>query len=245
MSLTQQILEKTTALSDAEFNYTNTSDFTAIDTLDDDCNAIVLDATVIYLEIKNIDVLLKTGKRLASRIYKIYYNALKQVCQETGGHLNAYSPHSFLMIYPKSKYDMSYVVDTALKTADLLSVSLREPFEKHGPCNFAMGIDNGNILGTKTSADNNETHIAWFGQAIEKAITICRLCQKPCYVGISGTVFHHLDESLTKTTKRIIGIKKEVDIWTRVSYEFENVKKHLYQTNFHKPFDEGGKEGGK
>ncbi len=71
MSLTQQILEKTTALSEAEFEYTNTSDFSLTDSLNDDCNAIVMEATVIYLNIKNVDVLLKTGKRLAARIYKL------------------------------------------------------------------------------------------------------------------------------------------------------------------------------
>lgn len=241
MSLTQEILEKTTALSDVEFEYTTTSDFSLTQSLNDDCNAIVMEATVIYLEIKNIDVLLKTGKRLAARIYKFYYNALKRICQETGGHLNCYSPHGFLMIYPKSEYDMSYVVDVAMKTADLISVGVREPFEKHSHCNFAIGVDNGNVLGTKTFTENGENHIAWFGHTIEKAIVISHLCQRPFFVGISGTVFHHLDDSLKKTTKRILGIKKEVDIWTRVSYEFENVKKHLYQTNFHRSFEEGGK----
>lgn len=241
MSLTQEILEKTTALADAEFEYTNTSDFSVTESLNDDCNAIVMEATVIYLEIKNINILLKTGKRLAARIYKFYYNALKRICQETGGHLNCYSPHGFLMIYPKSEYDMSYVVDIAMKTANLISIGLQEPFEKYSHCNFAIGVDHGNILGTKTMNDNSESHIAWFGHTIEKAIAISRLCQRPFFVGISGTVFHHLDESMTKTTKRILGIKKEVDIWTRVSYEFENTKKHLYQTNFNKSFDEGGK----
>lgn len=240
MSLTQQILEKTTALSEAEFEYTNTSDFSLTDSLNDDCNAIVMEATVIYLNIKNVDVLLKTGKRLAARIYKFYYNALKQVCKETGGHLNAYSPHGFLMIYPKNEHEISYVVDLAMKTADLISHGLQEPFEKHSHCNFALGIDNGNILGTKTTNDNGECHIAWFGHTIEKAIAISGLCQRPFFVGISGHVFHHIDDSLKKTTKRILGFKKEVDVWTRVSYEFENVKKHLYQTNFHRSFDESG-----
>lgn len=237
MSFTQEIQEKCSVLSEQEFDYTTTSDFNAASNLNDDCNAIVMEATVIYLEIKNINVLLKTGKRLTSRVYKLYYNALKRVCQETGGHLNCYSPHSFLLIYPKSKYDMTYVVDVALKTANLLSVQLKECIERHGHNNFSMGIDNGNILGTKTSNDIDNNQIAWFGNCIEKAVTISRLCQRPFFVGISGTVYHHLDESLKKTNKRILGIKREVDIWTRVSYLFENVKKHLYQTNFHRSFD--------
>lgn len=240
MSLTQQILEKTTALADAEFEYTSTSDFSVANTLDEYCTGIVMEATVIYLEIKNIDTLLKTGKRLAARMYKFYYNTLKRVCQETGGHLNCYSPHGFLMIYPKDEHHISNVVDIAMKTADLISVGLQVPFEQHGHFNFGIGVDNGNILGTKTISDDGESHIAWFGHTVEKAIAISRLCQRPFFVGISGHVFHHLDESMTKTTKRILGIKKEIDVWTRVSYVFDNAKKHLYQTNFHRSFDEGG-----
>ena len=238
MSFTQQIQEKSTALSEAEFDYTNTNDLSATSTLNDDCNAIVMEATVIYLEIKNIEILLKTGKRLAARVYKLYYNALKRVCQETGGLLNCYSSHGFLMIYPKDKYDMSYVVDVAIKTADLISMGLKDSIEKHAHNNFAMGVDNGNILGTKTFNELNNSQMAWFGRTIEKAITISRLCQRPFFVGVSGTVYHHLDDSMKKTTKRILGIKKEVDVWTRVSYQFENIKKHLYQTNFHRSFEE-------
>lgn len=241
MNFTQEIQEKAAILSEVEFNYTTTSDFGFTKNLDDDCNAIVVEATVIYFEIKNIDILLKTGKRLAARVYKLYYNALKRICQETGGHLNCYSPHGFLMIYPKSKYDMSYVVDVAMKTADLISVGLKDSLEKHTHNSFALGVDNGNILGTKTVNDLDNNQIAWFGNAIEKAIVISQLCQRPFFVGISGTVFHHLDESLQKTTKRILGIKKEVDMWTRVSYQFENVKKHMYQTNFHRSFTEDSK----
>ena len=239
MSLVQKVLAKTVELSDVEFAYSTTSDFNYIDTIDTDCSAIVMEATVIYFEIKNIPVLLKTGKRIAAKVYKIYYHALQEICEETGGHLNCYSPYSFLLIYPKHNYNVSYVVDIALKTATLFCTTLRESIEKHSHISFSMGIDYGNILGTKTvSNDNKYAHVSWFSPDIEKAITIAHECQRPFFVGISGTIFHHLDDSLRRTSKRILGIKKEVDIWNRVSYEFDNVKKHLYQTNFQKPFEE-------
>ena len=38
--------------------------------------------------------------------------------------------------------------------------------------------------------------------------------------------------------RRILGIRKKVEIWTKVSYQYENVKKHLYQTNHKISFDE-------
>lgn len=238
MSLTQQIQEKAAALSDVEFAYTTTSDFSFSNSLDDDCSAIVMEATVIYFEIRNMEVLLKTGKRLAARIYKIYYNALKKVCEATGGHFNCYSPHGFLMIYPKHEHEVSYVVDIAMKTADLVSIGLKDAIEKHCHINFAIGVDKGNVLGTRVHDGLQNAQLSWFGRPIEKAIAISQLSQRPFFVGISRTVFHHLDESMTKTTKRILGIKKEVDVWTRVTYQFENTKKHLYQTNFHRSFEE-------
>lgn len=235
---TKQIFEKTKELSDVEFAYSSTSDFKFTDTLNDECSAIVMEATVIYFEIKYIQALLKTGKRLAARVYKLYYNTLKEVCKDTGGYFNCYSPTSFLLIYPKEKHDITNVVDIAVKTAALISENLKDNIEKHSHINFSMGVDSGNILGTKTICNDKFTQMVWFGNTIEKAITISGLCQRPFYVGISSHVFHHLDEQQRTTTKRILGFKKQVEIWTRVSYQFENVKKHLYQTNFHKSFDD-------
>lgn len=238
MSLTQNILAKTTEYSEVDVTYTNTSDFNFIDTLGTDCSAIVMEATVIYFEIKNIPLLLKTGKRLAARMYKIYYNALQEICKNTGAYFSCHSPNSFLMIYPKHHYNVSYVVDIAVKTATLFCTTLREQIEKHCHLSFSMGIDYGNILGTKTFINDKFSQVVWFSPDIEKAITIAHECQRPFFVGISGTVYHHLDDSLKRTSKRILCIKREVDIWNRVSYEFENVKKHLYQTNFQKSFEE-------
>lgn len=238
MSLKQTIIEKTNALSGADFNYTVTNDFEGFEALDHDCSGLVMDATVLYFEIKNLPFLLKTGKRLAARMYKFYYHALREICDQTGGYLNCYSPTSFLLIYPKERFEVADVVDIAIKTADLISTGLRETIEQHSHINFGIGVDKGNLLATKALSDGRHEHAAWFGTTIDKAIAICRECTKPYYVGISGTVYQHLDEEHRVATKRILGIKKHVDIWTTVTYQFDNVKKHLYQTNFHKSFEE-------
>lgn len=234
----QRICSKAAELSKVEFSYTNSCNFDIINTMDLDCSGLVMDAVVFALKIKNIPLLLKTGKRLAARIYKIYYHTLLEISKETGGYLNCYSPDSFLIIYPKEQHNVSDVVNIALKTAELISMDLREAFEPHGHINFAIGIDTGNVLGTKTLCNNQYSQSVWFGTAIDKAFTIADQCNRPFFVGVSGTVFHHLSEDLLTTTKRILGIKKKVDLWTKQTYMFDNVKKHLYQTNFHKNFDE-------
>ena len=237
MSLAQDLLNKTNALSDVEFNYSHTSDLGGIIPLNDDCSAIIADATVVYFEIKNLALLQKTGKRLTARVYKMYYHVLQEICKKSGGYLNCYSPNSFLLIYPKDKRTVSEVVNITLQIADLFSLKLREPFEKHAHINFSMGIDCGTILGTKTIGDDKGCQTIWFGTVIDKAATIAHKCLRPFFIGTSGTVFHHLDDELKTTTKHILGIKKQVDVWERVSYEYDNVKKHLYQTNFHKELE--------
>lgn len=238
MSIKNSIVEKTKQLAEAEFEYARTEDFSYLESLNSDCTGIVMEATVVYFEIKNIDFMLKTGKRLAARIYKIYYHTLLEVCKATGGHLNCFSPYSFLLIYPKGTADETFVTDTAIKIANLLNFSLRETIEQHTHLNFGMGIDHGNVFGTKALDDNGYPHITWFGHAIEKAITICKLSQRPFFVGVSRSVYHQLDDSLKITTKHILGIKKEIELWTHMSYEFENVKKYLYQTNTQRSFDD-------
>ena len=100
-----------------------------------------------------------------------------------------------------------------------------------------MGLDQGHIMGTKNMSDNGDEHITWFGTCILKAMRICKECARPFYVGISSLIYHSLGEDLRLTSRRILGIKKTVEIWTKVTYQYENVKKHLYQTNHKIPLD--------
>ena len=234
----QSITEKTKQLAEVEFDYTKSTDFSIMESLSQDCTGIVMEATVIYFEIKNIGFMLKTGKRLAARVYKIYYHILQEICRSTGGHFNCYSPKSFLLIYPKDKFDETFVVDTAIKTANLLNITLKDTIENLAHVNFGIGVDHGKVMGTKTIDENGYPRIIWLGNTIEKAITICQFSQRPFFVGISRSVHHNLDESLKTSTKYVLGIKKEVDQWTRMSYQFENIKKHLYQTNAQRSFND-------
>ncbi|MBR4392270.1 MAG: hypothetical protein IKT08_09240 [Bacteroidales bacterium] len=238
MSMKEDIINKVTELANAEFAYTFASDFEGLKTLDYGCTSLVTDATVLYFQIKNIPSLLKTGKRLAAKIHKLYQHTLEAIAKETQGHLNCYSPDSFLLIYPKENHNVNEVVDIALKTASFFITELREIIEQHGHVSFSIGIDKGNILGTKVQSDNNNDHILWFGTPIDKAKAIGHECNRPFFVGLSGTVYHHLDEEHRISTKHVLGFKKEVEIWSTVSYSFENVKKHLYQTNLLKSFEE-------
>lgn len=234
----QTILNKITALADEDFEYTFNSDFQSINELGYGCSGVLTEATVLYFEIKNMANLLKTGKRLAARVYKIYLETLRTIAKKTQGHFSCFSPESFLIIYPKDKLDATYAVDIARKIADLITKTINEVIEKHSIISFSIGIDMGNILVTKVMSDNDTDQYVWFGNAIDKAKAIAHECIKPFYVGISGTIYHHLDEDHRFIIKRIVGFKKQIEIWSTLSYQFENVKKHLYQTNILIPFEE-------
>ena len=67
---------------------------------------------------------------------------------------------------------------------------------------------------------------------------ISKECARPFYIGISGSVYHNLPDELRTTTRRILGIRKSIEMWTKVTYQYENVKKHLYQTNHKISLDE-------
>ncbi|MBR6878080.1 MAG: hypothetical protein IKM95_01690 [Bacteroidales bacterium] len=234
----QSLLTEIQELSKAEFNYSFSTDLNELNRLGYGCSGIVMEAHVLYFEIKNIPTMLKTGRRHATRVYKMYHHALKEVAKETGGLFSCISPEGFLLIYPKEKYDSGYAIDTALKTANLFSKTLHDTIEEQAHVNFSIGIDMGNILCTKVQSDNDTDRMIWVGTAINKAKAIADECNRPFYVGTSGTVFQHLDENHRYTTKKILGIKKQVEIWTTVSYQFENVKKHLHQTNLLKSFED-------
>mgnify|MGYP002626983608 FL=1 len=227
------------ALANAEFDYHETTDIRRASELDLGCSGIYTDATIIYFEIKNLTYLLKEiGRRKTAQAYTMYFEVLYKLAEETSGVLNCFSPSAFLIIYPGKEDAIKKAVTGSLKIVYALTETYKKHFSDISNLEFAMGIDHGHIMGTKVMSDYGTENISWFGSCIYKAIRICRECARPFYVGVSGSVYHSLDESLRTTTRRILGIKKSVDMWTKVTYQYENVKKHLYQSNHKIPLEE-------
>lgn len=239
MSWKQALEEKLSSLANAEFDYTETSDLSKTKSLDLGCTGVYTDSTVIYFEIKNMTYLLKeNGRRKTAQVYTMYNEVLRTLAEKTGGVLNCFSPSSFLIIYPGKEEAIKRAVSTALKIVYALTEVYKHQFKEVSNLEFAMGIDHGHIMGTKVMSDYGMEHITWFGSCIYKAIRICKECARPFYVGVSGSVYHNLSEDLKTTTRRILGLKKSVEMWTKISYQYENVKKHLYQSNHKFPLDD-------
>lgn len=235
----QALKDRLTKYSEDEFNYIDTKDITRADDIDYGCSGLYMEGTIVYLEIKNLQYLLKeSGRRKAAQAYTMINEVLSSIVSDSGAFVNCFSPSAFLIVYPGKEESIKEAVKGAMKIAHALSETYKHQFSDIVGFEFAMGLDHGHIMGTKNLSDNGYNRLTWFGSCIYKAMRICKECARPFYIGISGSIYHNLDEELRITERRILGIKKKVEIWTKVSYQYENVKKHLYQTNHKISLDE-------
>lgn len=235
----EQLTEKLTALSKAEFNYTETNDISQASKIGLDCTGIYMEATVIYFEIKNFEYLLETnGRQKMAQVYTMYHDVLASIAEKTGAFINCYLPEAFLVIYPGTKDNFCHGVRSALKIANAFANDFKKQFSIISGLEFAMGMDHGHIMGTKTLSDNDLERITWFGSCILKAKKICSQCARPYHVGISSILYHNLTEDLLIKKKSILGLTKRIDLWNRVSYQHGKTKKHLYQSNHKISMDE-------
>ena len=239
MSLKESLGEKLTKLSEADFNYIESRDVHSATQLDYGATGIYMEATVIFFEIKNLSYVLKEhGRRKAAQAYTMFSSALLGMTEGSNAFVNSYSPTSFLIVFPGREETLKEAVMCAMKIAHALSEDFKYQFSAIPGLEFSMGLDHGHIMGTKNLSDGGLDDITWFGACINKAQRICKECARPFYVGVSGNIYHSLDDDMRLTQRRILGIKKNVEIWTKVSYQYENVKKHLYQTNHKISLDE-------
>ena len=235
----KSLSEKLVSYSEAEFEYIDTTEISDASNLDLGCSGIYMEATVIYFEIKNFNLLLKeNGRRKTAQAYTMYQEVLAAVAEHSGAFVNCFSPNAFLIIYPGKDESLDEAVIGALKITYALSETFKQQFAAISGLEFAMGIDHGHIMGTKNLSDVNMERLTWFGTCIYKAMRICKESSRPFYVGISGIIYHNISKELRTTSRRILGIKKSVEVWTKVTYHYENVKKHLYQTNHKIPIEE-------
>jgi hypothetical protein len=235
----KELSDKLSKYAEDEFNYIDTKDISKASEIDYGCSGVYTEASVIYFEIKNLPYILKeNGRRKAAKAYTMLYTIIKSIADHTGAFVNCFAPNALLVVYPGKEEANKDAVRGAMRISYAVSESFKHQFKEIPGMEFAMGIDHGHIMGTKNLSDNGNDHLSWFGTCIYKAMRICKECARPFYVGVSGSIYHNLDEDLRIAERRILGIKKKVEIWTRVSYQFDNVKKHLYQTNHRISFDE-------
>lgn len=239
MSLIDTLDDKLKALSETEFQYIESNDINRASELDHGCTGLYMEATVVYFEIKNPNYIIKEhGRRKMAQLHTMLHEVLVAIAEQDEAFVNCYSPMAFLIAYPGKEDSMRKAVAGAMKIVYALTETFKEKFSLVAKMEFGMGLDHGHIMGTKTLLDHGFEQLTWFGTSISKAIRIAKESARPYHIGISSIIYHNLDESLLITTRRIIGIKKRIELWTKVTYQYENVKKHLYQTNHKINFQE-------
>ena len=239
MSWKETIGEKLSAYANAEFDYIETKEITDASKIDLGCSGVYMESTIIYFEIKNLPYALKeNGRRKIAQTYTMFKEVLSAVTEQDKAFVNCFAPNAFLIVYPGRDESLEPAVKGAMRIAHALSEDFKPHFSGILGLEFSMGLDHGHIMGTKNLSDNGMEHLTWFGSCIFKAMRIAKECSRPFYVGISGSIYHNISEDLRIAQRRILGIKKTVEMWTKVSYQYENVKKHLYQTNHKIPLEE-------
>lgn len=232
MSWQENLSQKLAALSQSEFTYIETNDINKSSELDFNCTGLYMESTVIYLEIKNIDYLLKeNGRRKIAQIYKMYHQIVRTIAEQSEGFVNCFSSNAFLVIFPGKEESIPIAVKCAMKIASALSITYTSSFGNIAGLEFAIGMDHGHIMGTKNLSDKGLEQLNWFGTCIYKAIRIGQQSTRPYHISISSLLFHNLPEDMRIKQRSILGIKKNTEIWTKVTYQHEGVKHHLYQTN--------------
>ena len=232
MSWKETLGEKLSAYANAEFDYIETKEITDASKIDLGCSGVYMESTIIYFEIKNLPYALKeNGRRKIAQTYTMFKEVLSAVTEQDKAFVNCFAPNAFLIVYPGRDESLEPAVKGAMRIAHALSEDFKPHFSGILGLEFSMGLDHGHIMGTKNLSDNGMEHLTWFGSCIYKAMRIAKECSRPFYVGISGSIYHNISEDLRIAQRRILGIKKTVEMWTKVSYQYENVKKHLYQTN--------------
>lgn len=230
--------EKISKYAEAEFEYKETRDINEAKNIDCGISGVYMEATIIYLEIKNLAYLLKEhGRRKIAQIYTMYKEILTTITDESEAFVNCFAPNAFLIVYPGRDESLSKAVKGALKISYALSETFKHEFSSTQGLEFSMGLDHGHIMGTKNQSDCGYECLTWFGTCIYKGIRIAKECSRPFYVGVSGSIYHSLGEDLRIAERRILGIKKSVEMWTKITYQYDNVKKHLYQTNHKIPLE--------
>lgn len=233
MDAKEDMISQVAALGREKFAYTNSQSISDVTLLDTNTNALLMEGPVLFVTVRNMSYVLREyGKRTALRIYKMCHAAIKALSCNNGAFVHCESSNAFLIVFPDGKESVVVAMKTALRLNKLLNETLKDEFDKNAPVNISIGADYGHILGAKVLSDNETEQMVWTGACIEKAKAICNECEKPYFVGISRLVYNELDDSLKVFTKHILGIPKKVEIWSRISYQFENKKKHLYQTNY-------------
>ena len=232
MNLKQVITEKFGSLSEEDFKYIEANDINRASQVGNNITGIYMEASVVYLGIKSISAVVKeNGRRRTALAYAMIHDVAETIAKKNKGFLNCYSPESFLIVFPGKDAANNAAVKASLQIAGALYNTFREQLSSVANLEFAMGIDHGHIMGTRNSSDNGNGHLTWFGSTISKAKRISFECARPYHVGLSSIVFRNINDELKTTQRRIIGIKKTVEMWTKVSYTYDNEKKHLYQTN--------------
>jgi adenylate cyclase len=202
------------------------------------CKGVGFEATVIYIVLNDSQSLIERYNEVTlAKIRLIYYHVISEIVTPLGGQVRqAHDDGVYVFFQGQTQKMLNIAVKAALKIKYMLTnevSKIRKILEEYQAINFAMGIDEGAILGVKLGNETTYAHeVVWSGKALHTAIHIAQHLDTFSPVGISERVYYQLTEAVKyKKGQDKAGNLRLNDIWHLASFEKNNTVQNYYCTS--------------
>lgn len=201
------------------------------------CTGLKFNATVLYIDMRGSTKVLNTHqKRVVAKIHMIYYHAIVKIAQNTGGEIRSFNGDSLLVFYPGNTRDtISNAVKAAMQMRYAITHIINETLQNYIDIDFGIGIDYGEILATKVGVGGSDEtkDLIWIGNAVNRAAKISDKCKANYYIGISQSVYNHLNDNVKFGERDGFWGKEKVDMWTSCFFTYNDNLETIYKTDYY------------
>jgi adenylate cyclase len=195
--------------------------------------------TVLYIDLRDsTKILNKHNKVTIAKIHKAYLHTTVKIATSLNGEVRSFNGDSVLAFFAgNTKRTLSNAVKAAMQIRFMIAneeSGINKLLSEYSAVNFGIGLDHGRILCTKVGVggDNNTKDLIWIGNAINKSVIISDECGSPTYIGISSHVYKNLEDDVKYGTTDLFGQKKQADMWSPYSVQYNGQYETFYKTGW-------------
>lgn len=194
------------------------------------------EATVLYVLIKNTEqILLNDDEAMLAKFRRIYFYIVVEIVESLGGTVcRAHDDGLYVFFQGTTQDSLNRAVKAAMKIKYMLTneySKIRKMLEIYDVLDFAIGIDDGQVLCTKVGSENmQQTELVWSGCSLNKAIKIAKKIKVPEHIGVSELVHFNLNDSVKYT--KVKGRMEKQEIWNANYFDSQGEEQKYYSTSF-------------
>jgi len=215
-------IETVPDLDDSRLNYEN--------------KGLRFEATVLYVLIKNTEkILLNYDEVMLAKFRRIYFYVVVEIVESLGGTIRRAHDNGLYVFFQGTTQDsLNRAVKAAMKIKYMLTneySKVRKMLEIYDVLDFAIGIDDGQVLCTKVDSDNmQQDKLIWSGCSLNRAMKIAKKLKVPEHIGVSELVHYNLNDSVKYT--KVKGQTKKQEIWNVNCFDNQADEQKYYSTSF-------------